>query len=141
MAGAHVVFYRRIRNKRGLLAPAVLLMKRTLDAPSHPGHWGLVGGTLEAGETPREGLLREIQEELEHRKPFRLQPLWRTTNLTYYKAHLPEDMDTLRLRRSKADGKVEGEGLGWFTETEVRRLSMRREDRTALRKYFSLRAL
>lgn len=137
MAGAHVVFYRRIRNKRGSLTPAVLLMKRTLDAPSHPGHWGLVGGTLEPGETPREGLLREIEEELEHARPVRLQPLWQTTNLTYYKAHLPEDMDTLRLRRSTADEKVEGEGLGWFTAAEVRRLPMRPEDRMAVRKYFS----
>ena len=141
MAGAHVVFYRRIRNRRGSFTSAVLLMKRTLDAPSHPGHWGLVGGTLEPGETPREGLLREIEEELQHTRPVRLQPLWRTTNLTYYKAHLPEDMDTLRLKRTSAEDKVEGEGLSWFTETEVRRLPMRREDRTAVRKCFSLRSL
>jgi 8-oxo-dGTP diphosphatase len=140
MAGAHVVFYRKLRSQRGSPARAVLLMKRTQDAPSHPGHWGLVGGTLEPGETPRQGLLREMREELEHRKPVRLQPLWRTANLTYYKAHLPEDMDTLRLRRSNAEDKVEGEGLGWFTAAEVRHLAMRREDRIAVRKYFSLRA-
>jgi hypothetical protein len=66
---------------------------------------------LEAGETPKAGLLREIREELAHRKPIRLQPLLR---------------------------KVEGEGLSWFTEAEVRRLAMRPEDRTAVGKYFSL---
>jgi 8-oxo-dGTP pyrophosphatase MutT (NUDIX family) len=137
MAGAHVVFFRKLRNRRGSLARAVLLMKRTQDAPSHPGHWGLVGGTLEPDETPREGLVREIHEELEHRRRVRLQPLWHTANLTYYKAHLPEDLDTLRLKRSTAEDKVEGEGLAWFTEAEVRRLPMRREDRVAVQKYFS----
>ena len=137
MAGAHVVLYRNVRNRRGKLVPAVLLVKRTQDAPSHPGRWSLVGGKLEAGETPKAGLLREIKEELAHRKPIRLQYVWRTATLTFYKAHLPEDIDSLRLKRSKADGKVEGEGLSWFTEAEVRRLPMRREDRMAVRKYFS----
>lgn len=30
----------------------------------HEGTWGLVGGTTVVGETPWEGLLREIQEEI-----------------------------------------------------------------------------
>lgn len=30
-----------------------------------PGHWGLFGGGVEAGETPREALVRELEEELE----------------------------------------------------------------------------
>ena len=121
MAGAHVVLYRKVRNRRGSLIPAVLLIKRTQDAPSHPGHWSLVGGKLEPGETPKAGLL------------------WRTGSLDFYRAHLAEDMDSLRLKRSSADKKVEGEGLSWFTEAEARRLPMRSEDRMALRKYFSLR--
>ena len=32
-----------------------------------PGHWGLFGGGVEAGETPREALVRELEEELEFR--------------------------------------------------------------------------
>ena len=137
MAGAHVVLYRKVRNRRGTLLPSVLLVKRTQDAPSHPGRWSLVGGKLERGETPRTGLLREIGEELAHRRPIRLQTLCRIATLTFYKAHLPEDMDSLRLKRSSAESNVEGEGLGWFTEAEVRRLAMRSEDRIAVRKYFS----
>ncbi|MBI3506701.1 MAG: NUDIX domain-containing protein [Proteobacteria bacterium] len=31
------------------------------------GHWALFGGTLEAGEAPRDGLFRELLEELEFR--------------------------------------------------------------------------
>ena len=30
-----------------------------------PGHWGLFGGTIEAGEAPAEALRRELREELE----------------------------------------------------------------------------
>jgi 8-oxo-dGTP diphosphatase len=137
VAGAHVVFYRKVRAWRGTYVRAVLLVKRTQDAPSHPGHWGLVGGTLEPGETPKTGLMREIREELAHRTAIRLLPLSRTASITYYRAHLPEDMDTLRLKRGKADKKVEGEGLGWFTEAEVRGLRMRPEDRMAVGQYFS----
>jgi len=137
VAGAHVVLYRKLRNRRGALVAAVLLVKRTQDAPSHPGHWSLVGGKLEPGETPKSALRREIEEELAHRRPIRLSSLLRLATLTFYKAHLPEDMDSLRLKRSRAERNVEGEGLGWFTETEVRRLPMRREDRIAVRRYFS----
>lgn len=30
----------------------------------YPGHWGLFGGHLEAGETPEIGLKREVREEI-----------------------------------------------------------------------------
>ncbi len=30
----------------------------------HAGHWGLVGGTVEAGESPAQALHREIDEEI-----------------------------------------------------------------------------
>ncbi|MGO8920314.1 MAG: NUDIX domain-containing protein [Stellaceae bacterium] len=31
----------------------------------YPGHWGLFGGGVEAGEEPRDALARELKEELE----------------------------------------------------------------------------
>lgn len=45
-----------LRTKR------VLLLQRT--HAKQPEHWGLVGGKTEYGETPWEGLQREITEEL-----------------------------------------------------------------------------
>jgi len=32
----------------------------------YPGHWGLFGGHLELGETPEEGLKRELLEEIDY---------------------------------------------------------------------------
>jgi len=35
----------------------------------YPGHWGLFGGHLEAGETPAAGVVREVYEEIGYRLP------------------------------------------------------------------------
>ena len=40
------------------------LQKRTADAPTNPGMFGMFGGGMEMGETPEEAFFREIEEEL-----------------------------------------------------------------------------
>ena len=40
-----------------------LIIKRSKGAKSYPDHWDLPGGKLERGETPIEGLKREVIEE------------------------------------------------------------------------------
>jgi 8-oxo-dGTP pyrophosphatase MutT (NUDIX family) len=44
------------------------LMQLRDDKPGirYPGHWGLFGGHLESGETPEEGLKREVLEEINY---------------------------------------------------------------------------
>lgn len=44
------------------------LMQLRDDIPGifYPGHWGLFGGHLEAGETPEQGLIREVWEEISY---------------------------------------------------------------------------
>jgi len=41
----------------------LLIIKRSENAKVYPGHWDLPGGKLEHGETPKEGLEREVKEE------------------------------------------------------------------------------
>jgi len=40
-----------------------LIIKRSENAKNYPLHWDLPGGKLEHGETPKEGLVREVMEE------------------------------------------------------------------------------
>jgi mutator protein MutT len=42
----------------------LLLGKRAAERAFYPGVWDLIGGHVEAGETPEEALTREIQEEI-----------------------------------------------------------------------------
>jgi mutator protein MutT len=44
--------------------PALLITRRAARMRNHAGQWALPGGRLEAGETPAEGALRELEEEV-----------------------------------------------------------------------------
>ena len=43
---------------------AVLLTRRAEHMRNHPGQWALPGGAVDAGETPEQAALRELQEEV-----------------------------------------------------------------------------
>ena len=53
----------------------LLLLRDDIPTIGHPGHWNLVGGVIEDGETPEEAAIREVEEEigvrLESVAPFR----------------------------------------------------------------------
>ena len=42
----------------------LLQLRDDVDTIIYPGHWGLFGGHLEAGETPMEAVMRELNEEI-----------------------------------------------------------------------------
>ena len=48
---------------------ALLLTRRAAQLNHHPGQWALPGGRLDAGETPAETALRELDEEVGLRLP------------------------------------------------------------------------
>ena len=147
--GAHVVFHKFL-NTRGDAVQAVLLYKRTQDAPTDPGCWSLFGGVVEASESPIQAARREVKEELKaidvdlgkvEMKELCDVPVKRnegTCSISYFSASLDIGINKLRLRWNLKEKKVEGEGLGWFTEKEVKHLMMRPEDRTAVTKFFEL---
>jgi len=144
--GAHIVFHRLLSTSKcnPYFVRAVLLTKRTLDAPIHPGYWGLIGGKVNRGERPKETALREACEELGIR-PSKLQSLCKVkvdhvqrsnSAIKYFIAVLEFDMDKLTLRRNTEEDKVEGEGLGWFSAEEVHHAMLRPEDRIAIAAFF-----
>src|SRR5262245_39131119 len=145
--GAHVVFHKLLRTNSGSSVSAVLLCKRIQDAPMHPGYWGLIGGKLDDGEEPIVGALREVEEELGiPSTDIRLEllcdvPIRRNDDSNelgarYFSATLNLGMDKLVLQYNSEEGKVEGEGLGWFTAEEIHHMWMRPEDRVAVERYF-----
>jgi len=51
----------------------ILFQHRDSDAPASPNCWGLFGGAMEEGETPEQGIKREVEEELQIKlKDFKL---------------------------------------------------------------------
>jgi 8-oxo-dGTP pyrophosphatase MutT (NUDIX family) len=135
VAGAHVVFHRLLKASLEGVSPekyvqAVLLCKRTQDAPIHPGYWGLFGGQVE-NETPIEAVRREVREELKicqgldstgsQLTELAEVPIVRgegTLVVKYYSCPLNYGLDQLALQPN-AGGKVEGEGLAWFSAEEI----------------------
>jgi 8-oxo-dGTP pyrophosphatase MutT (NUDIX family) len=152
IVGAHVVFHRLLRTKSASSVCAVLLCKRTQDAPMHAGYWGLIGGTLDDAEEPLSGALREVEEELGiSRTEIALKLLCDVgiqrnadpceIGACYFAAPLNLGMDQLTLRYNSEEGKVEGEGLGWFTAEEVKHMWLRPEDRVAVEQFFKQNGL
>jgi mutator protein MutT len=44
--------------------PALLLTRRAANLRSHAGQWAMPGGRVDAGETPEQAALRELEEEV-----------------------------------------------------------------------------
>jgi 8-oxo-dGTP pyrophosphatase MutT (NUDIX family) len=100
----------------------ILLMLRD-DKPkiANPNTWGLIGGGIKRGETPEQGVRREMQEEI-NVNPRELIPL----------GYMPEDKATLWVYFSRLhDSEIaflklgrEGQDLRFFTIEEVSHLPM-----------------
>ena len=83
----------------------------------YPNCWDLLGGAVEAGETPRECILRELREEIEVSldgpQLFNVYDMDDRLEYTFWKL---VDFDVRALKLN------EGQELRWFTESEVESL-------------------
>jgi 8-oxo-dGTP diphosphatase len=142
ISGAQVLLHRMIATHSQHTLCAVLLCKRTHDAPIFPGYWSLFGGWVEKGEDAKEAAIREVQEELGIALPrSRLKHLSdvllqrgtpKPTSVRYFSCPLDLEMDGLRLQRNREEDKVEAEALGWFTAEEINHLLVKPADRSAI---------
>jgi len=107
---------------------AFLLQHRSDDASLMPGRWAFFGGKIEEGETPEDAIKREAYEELlmELDAPELIFEQDFTEgdvsgHLYVYVEYYNGDKDSLKLQ--------EGQGWGWYKESEVDKLKMIGRDR------------
>lgn len=83
----------------------------------YPDRWDLLGGSVEPNETPREGIFRELLEEVElaldSPKLFNVYDMEDRVEYTFWK-QVDLDARTLKLN--------EGQQLRWFSEGEIEAL-------------------
>lgn len=94
----------------------LLLLRDDIPGIPYPNMWDLPGGRVEAGETPRECICREIREEmglgLDGIEPFSVVEFEDRTEHVFWKA-VELDIGGIRL--------TEGQRLRWFSRAEVER--------------------
>ncbi|MEN7536294.1 (deoxy)nucleoside triphosphate pyrophosphohydrolase [Aurantiacibacter flavus] len=106
----------------------VLLQQRPA-RKHHGGLWEFPGGKIDAGETPRDALAREIAEEL----AIQVKPCDCAALLLAEEAREGQPPVVLMLYRATCwrgspDGR-EGQTWGWFTREEARGLALAPMDR------------
>jgi 8-oxo-dGTP pyrophosphatase MutT (NUDIX family) len=112
----------------------VLLQHRD-DLPdiAWPNHWAIFGGRIEDGETPEEGALREIEEELELRlaPPLALvhQGIDGIRERFVYAARLLVPLESLTL--------LEGQGMALLSHAEMEAYPLAPAHRVILNQFFA----
>jgi transketolase len=121
---ALIVLYDRERR--------LLLQHRTENAPVLPGYWAFFGGGIKEGETPEDAVRREAVEELNYKLKaplFFIKQYFKTdTNegcMYVYIEAFNEDKSFLTLQ--------EGQGWGWYHESETDSLKMINHDRKVIK--------
>jgi 8-oxo-dGTP pyrophosphatase MutT (NUDIX family) len=103
----------------------VLLQHRTPDASYYPNCWGFFGGGIEEGETPKEALKREAREELQLDlggvKFFKRYEIKEEDGIRERFLYLIPTKMTLDQLKSQ---QREGDGIGFFTTEEVKKLKI-----------------
>jgi 8-oxo-dGTP pyrophosphatase MutT (NUDIX family) len=107
----------------------ILLQRRDSKTTRNPEHWGFFGGNIEAGESPRDALVREAREELGlENVSFKFFGRYdiREGDALHEKflfvAQLKESLDDLRKRQK------EGSDLGVFAWDDLRELKIPKGD-------------
>lgn len=100
----------------------LLVLRDNIPTIPHPNTWNTPGGAIEDGESPKEAMIRELQEEV-HLTPSSVISMGTTTytdESVVYRFFVPvtdEEFSTIRLGN-------EGQKIGWFTYDELLALNV-----------------
>jgi 8-oxo-dGTP pyrophosphatase MutT (NUDIX family) len=116
-----------VRSRNDKDAPVYLMAKRSSSITGGGGTWALPGGAIDKGESPVEGALREMGEEIgpppAHSKykvvakdVNEVEDGWKYTTVL---AEVQNPFDG-----EAQDWETEKGGIGWFTEGEIRNMNL-----------------
>lgn len=119
-----------------ILSPDKILLFHRDNIPTirSPDCWQLVGGGIEEGETPEQGLVREVKEEVSYNlKEFKLITKTKGTggeDLWVYAAFVEKEEENKFVL-----GPGEGQEIGWFTIDEALGINLTPGTRILLTKF------
>lgn len=114
---------------------------RVLVAKTKKGYWEIPGGRLNIGESPREGLRREVREELN----LEIRPRMIFDAFTFISVSGMRHFAVIYVcklagsHRAIRVNKQELKGFWWVSKDEARKLRMKREYYLVLQKFFQSR--
>lgn len=107
----------------------LLQLRDDLESILYPGHWGLFGGHLDAGETPSEAVHRELLEEINWEPTFPLEH-WFTTQNGHRIAHVFRGALSVPVEQLTL---LEGQDLKLTSKQELRQGSVWSDRRSEVR--------
>jgi 8-oxo-dGTP diphosphatase len=94
----------------------ILLLKRSEDTNWCPNCWALVGGKIEKGEAPEDGLIREVFEETKKELiKFKFKKIIKENNVIQYLYLSKVDDDFVELNGEHSD-------YGWYTIDQIKKM-------------------
>ncbi|WP_204137885.1 NUDIX domain-containing protein [Halomicronema sp. CCY15110] len=94
----------------------LLQLRDNIPTIVYPGHWAFFGGHIEPGETPEEGVWRELKEEINYVPPhLNLFTRWEHENIVRHVFYGPLEVPPEQLQLN------EGWDLGLWTVADIQR--------------------
>lgn len=116
---------------------SIFLQHRDVHAPTNPNVWGLWGGSIDANESSKEAVARELHEELDI--VVSAKEVSFLGNHEFKDLHGDVNIDVFFLKRDRgfAFQLKEGDDCAWFNKDELQELSMCPQTKESLRLFFT----